>query len=61
VIRDKVKEIKKMHPNFTNPHIAHVAERKLKERGILVKLNRATVRNILPIWDRQENARELYF
>jgi len=47
VIRDKVKEIKKMHPNFTNPHIAYVAERELKERGILVKLNRTTVRNIL--------------
>ncbi len=47
VIRDKVKEIKKMHPNFTNPHIAYVAERELKERGMLVKLNRTTVRNIL--------------
>jgi len=47
VIRDKVKEIKKMHPNFTNPHIAYVAQRELKERGILVKLNRTTLRNIL--------------
>jgi hypothetical protein len=47
VIRDKVKEIKKMHPNFTNPHIGHVAERELKERGILIKLNRTTIRNIL--------------
>ncbi len=47
VIRDKVKEIKKMYPNFTNPHIAYVAERELKERGILIKLNRTTVRNIL--------------
>lgn len=47
VIRDKVKEIKKMHPNFTNPHIAYVAERELKEKEILIKLNRATVRNIL--------------
>jgi len=47
VIRDKVKEIKEMHPNFTNPHIAYVAERELKERGMLVKLNRTTVRNIL--------------
>jgi len=47
VIRDKVKGIKEMHPNFTNPHIAYVAERELKERGMLVKLNRTTVRNIL--------------
>lgn len=47
VIRDKVKEIKQMHPNFTNPHIAHVAERELKEKEILIKLNRATIRNIL--------------
>jgi len=47
VIRDKVKEIKEMHPKFTNPHIAYVAERELKEKGILIKLNRTTVRNIL--------------
>ncbi len=47
VIIDKVKEIKEMHPNFTNPHIAYVAERELKEKGILIKLNRTTVRNIL--------------
>lgn len=47
VIRDKVKQIKKIHPNFTNPHIAYVAERELKEGGILIKLNRTTVRNIL--------------
>jgi len=47
VIRDKVKEIKQRHRNFTNPHIANVAERELKERGILIKLNRTTVRNIL--------------
>jgi len=47
VIRDKVKKIKGMHPNFTNPHIAHVAEKDLKEKGILIKLNRTTVRNIL--------------
>lgn len=47
VIRDKVKEIKRMHPNFTNPHIAYNAQKELKERGILVKLNRGTVRNIL--------------
>jgi len=47
VIRDKVKEIKIMYPNFTNPHIAHNAQRELKERGILIKLNRTTVRNIL--------------
>jgi len=33
VIREKVKEIKRKHPNFTNPHIAHVAERELKEMG----------------------------
>lgn len=30
VIRDKVKEIKEMHPNFTNPHIAYIAERELR-------------------------------
>ena len=47
VIRDKVKEIKQMHPNFTNSHIVHVAERELKEKEILIKLNRATIRNIL--------------
>ena len=47
MIRDKVKEIKQRHRNFTNPHIANVAERELKERGILIKLNRTTVRNIL--------------
>ena len=47
VIREKVKEVKIKHPNFTNPHIAHVAEKELKEMGILVKLSRATVRNIL--------------
>ena len=47
VIRDKVKEIKIIYPNFTNPHIAHNAQKELKERGILIKLNRTTVRNIL--------------
>lgn len=47
VIRDKVKKLKEMHPNFTNPHIAYVAEKDLKEKGILIKLNRTTVRNIL--------------
>jgi len=36
-----------MHPNFTNSHIVHVAERELKEKEILIKLNRATIRNIL--------------
>ncbi|MEA1963537.1 MAG: hypothetical protein U9O41_00150 [Candidatus Aerophobetes bacterium] len=36
-----------MHPNFTNPHIGHIAERELKERGILIKLNRTTARDIL--------------
>ena len=46
-VRKKVKEIKKMHPNFTNPHIAYVAEKELKDTEILVKLSRATVRNIL--------------
>jgi len=47
VIRNKVKEIKEVHPNFTKLHIAYVAERELKEKGILIKLNRTTVRNIL--------------
>jgi hypothetical protein len=47
VIRDKVKEIKIKHQNFTNPHIAYVAQRELREKGISVKLNRTTVRNIL--------------
>jgi hypothetical protein len=28
-----------MHPNFTNPDIAYVAERELKEKGVLIKLN----------------------
>ncbi len=45
--KDKVKEIKKMHSNFTNPHIAYVAERELKGKEILTKLNRVTVGNIL--------------
>jgi len=47
VIRDKVKEIKIMYPNFTNPHIAHNAQQELKEMGILINLNRTTARNIL--------------
>jgi len=42
-----VKEIKEVHPNFTNPHIAYVAERELKEKGIFIKLNRKKIRNIL--------------
>ncbi len=32
---------------FTNPDIAYVAERELKGKEILTKLNRATVGNIL--------------
>lgn len=47
VIRDKVQEIKRRHPNFTNPHIAYKAQKELKEKGIRIALNRGTVRNIL--------------
>ena len=33
VIRDKVKEIKIMHPNFSNPHIAHNALKRTEREG----------------------------
>ena len=48
VIRDKVKEIKKRNTNFTNPHIAEIAKRELKDQhNLTIKFNRSTVRNIL--------------
>lgn len=48
LIREKVKEIKRRNQNFTNPHIAEIAQRELKEKQHLtIKLNRTTVRNIL--------------